>query len=284
LPGRDPARYDELMRTAEHLANLSRVYSDETWRVYERLDHSLAPRGPDWLHERAAALLAPGSAVLDAGCRDAAHLIRLVRARDGVTGVGVEPVAGHVARARAAVAAAGLDGRIRLVQAGMEDLREPDGAFDLVWCRDVLEQVAPLVPALRQLARVLRPAGRLLVYTTVVTELLAPDEAAMLGSHLGNVTGNLAEGTIEAAFAEAGLAIEEKDVIGTEWREYLEERGQSCSVALLRLARLRRQRDTIVADHGYDIYRHVEANLHWEVFQLLGKLRPVVYLLRTVRV
>lgn len=270
------------MRTAEHLANLSRVYSDETWRVYDRLDRSLAPRGPDWLHERAAAFLPPGSAVLDAGCRDAAHLIRLVRAGDGVTGVGVEPVAGHAARARAAVTAAGLDDRIRIVQTGMEDLGEPDGSFDLVWCRDVLEQVAPLVPALRQAARVLVPGGRLLVYTTVATDLLAPAEAAMLGNHLGNVAGNLAEDTIEAAFADAGLAVEDKDVIGTEWREYLEERGRGCSVALLRLARLRRQRETIVADHGYDIYRHVEANLHWEVFQALGKLRPIVYLLRAV--
>jgi hypothetical protein len=25
---------------------------------------------------------------------------------------------------------------------------------------------------------------------------------------------------------------------------------------------------------------HVEANLHWEAFQLLGKLLPVVYVLR----
>ena len=30
---------------------------------------------------------------------------------------------------------------------------------------------------------------------------------------------------------------------------------------------------------GSDIYDHVEANLHWEVFQFLGKLAPVVYVL-----
>jgi hypothetical protein len=49
---------------------------------------------------------------------------------------------------------------------------------------------------------------------------------------------------------------------------------------LLRLSRLRRQRESITANHGEDIYRHIEANLHWEVFLLLGKLRPIVYLLR----
>ena len=74
----------------------------ETWRVYEVLDESLAPSGPDSLYDLAGNYLAPGSRVLDAGCRDAAHLIRLVE-RYGVTGVGVDPVEVHVARARAAI-------------------------------------------------------------------------------------------------------------------------------------------------------------------------------------
>lgn len=38
--------------------------------------------------------------------------------------------------------------------------------------------------------------------------------------------------------------------------------------------------DAIVARHGQDIYDHIEANLHWEVFQILGKLQPVVYVLK----
>jgi len=42
----------------------------------------------------------------------------------------------------------------------------------------------------------------------------------------------------------------------------------------------RRQRDDIVREHGQDIYEHIEANLHWEVFQFLGKLEPVVYVRR----
>ena len=32
-------------------------------------------------------------------------------------------------------------------------------------------------------------------------------------------------------------------------------------------------------DHGHEIYDHVEANLHWEVFQFLGNLEPIVYTL-----
>ena len=161
----------------------------------------------------------------------------------------------------------------------MERCGYPDDYFDLIWCRDVLEQVEPLFSALREMARVLKSDGRMLVYTTVATDLLEAREAAILDRHMGNVPANLDETNIEAAFAALGLAIEEKDVIGTEWREYAEERTQPVSKALLRLARLRRQRGSIVALHGEDIYEHVEANLHWEVFQLLGKLRSIVYVL-----
>jgi cyclopropane fatty-acyl-phospholipid synthase-like methyltransferase len=262
-----------------HLERLSRVYSHETWDVYELLDRSLDPRGPDWLHTRAGEYLTPGAVVLDAGCRDGAHLIRLVQAY-AVHGVGIEPVAIHVERARAAVMAAGLTDRIQIVHGTLEDYASPSQSFDVVWCRDVLEQVEPLVPFLRAAVRLLKPDGRMLVYTTVATDLLEPGEAAMLKQHLGNVEPNLVESHIEAAFDSAGLMVEVKDVIGTEWREYAEERTRPVSTALLRLARLRRQRDTVVANHGEEIYRHVEANLHWEAFQLLGKLRSIVYLLR----
>ena len=262
-----------------HIGKLSRVYSSETWTVYDRLDRSLDPRSPDWLHERAGEYLTSGSVILDMGCRDGADLVELAQAHS-LTGVGLEPVAIHVERARAAVAAAGLGERVRIVQGGMEECDYPTDHFDFVWCRDVLEQVRPLASALWQAARVLKPTGRMLVFTTVATDLLEPGEAAMLRRHMGNVEANLAETTILGAFEAAGLVVEDRDVIGTEWREHAEESYQPVSHALLRLARLRRQREQIVADHGEDIYRHVEANLHWEVFQFLGKLQPVVYLLR----
>jgi hypothetical protein len=43
--------------------------------------------------------------------------------------------------------------------------------------------------------------------------------------------------------AVPGLAIDAMRVVGTEWREFAEERTQPASRALLRLSRLRRQRD-----------------------------------------
>ena len=74
--------------------------------------------------------------------------------------------------------------------------------------------------------------------------------------------------------------IERKDVIGTEWREYEEERTQPVSEALLRLARLRRRRLEVIAKHGQEMYDLMQASLSWLPFQLLGKLKPIVYILK----
>ncbi len=261
-----------------NLDRLSRTYSEETWRVYALLDESLDPRGPDMLYDLAGEYLRPGSVILDAGCRDGKHLIRLVEMH-GAVGVGVDPVEVHIERARAAVTAAGLDDRIEVFRGVMQELPYPDEHFDFVWCRDVIEQVDELDAALREVVRVLEPAGRMLVYTVFATDLMEPNEEEMRNRHLGNVADNLVEENVEAAFERTGLAIERKEVIGTEWREYAEERTHPTSQALLRLARLRRQRASVIAAHGQDIYDHVQANLHWEVYTLLGKLQPTLYIL-----
>ncbi len=263
-----------------NLQRLYRVYGPTTWDVYERLDVSLNPDGPGSLFDTAATYVAAGHRVLDVGCRDGAHLMELVRRFD-VNGVGVEPVALHVERAEEAVEAAGLAERITLHHGVMHNLPYPDSYFDFVWCRDVVEQVDDLGGGLVEVARVMKPAARLLVYTTVATDLLTADDAELMRRHLGNVDANLDRGALEAAYARSGFAVESVHVIGTEWSEYAEERTQPVSRALLRLARLRRQRNDIVREHGHDIYEHIEANLHWEVFQFLGKLEPLVYVLRS---
>lgn len=273
----------ERMRHAhesDHGKQLSRVYSEQTWDIYRLLDQSLAPRGPDSLYDLAGEYLtAESKVVLDAGCRDASYLIELVR-RYGVTGVGVDPVAVHIEKAEAAVEAADMGQSIEVIAGTMHDLPFPDGHFDFVWCRDVVEQVNDLEPALRETARVLSREGHMLVYTTFATDRLSRQEAEMLNRHLGNVPANLVERNVEDAFARAGLTIERKDVVATEWREYAEERTQPASRALLRLSRLRRQRDELLEQLGRDLYEHVEANLHWEVFQFLGKLLPTIYVLQ----
>jgi SAM-dependent methyltransferase len=247
--------------------------------VYALLDESLGPRGPDSLHELAGAYLTPRSRILDAGCRDAAHLIRLVRAYGG-TAVGVDPVELHIERAREQVERAQLTGTITVFAGVMQELPYPDGHFDFIWCRDVLEQVDDLRAALRGCVRVLGADGRMLVYTVFASDLLSEEEAELFARTLADVPANLDERTVEHAFEDAGLLVERKEIVGSEWREYEEERSQPVSQALLQLSRLRRQREEVIEQAGLEIYEHVEAHLHWLVFIFLGKLVPTIYVLR----
>jgi SAM-dependent methyltransferase len=261
------------------MVRLSRQYSPETWDVYELLGHSLDPAGPDTLFEIASSCLAPGCRIVDAGCRDAAHLVKLVGAHAEATGVGVDPVDRHLAMARDTVADSGLGDGIDLVLGTLEAAGLPGGSADLVWCRDVIVQVPALTEFLAAAARLLKPTGRMIVYTNVGTDRLEPGEAAMLRRHLGVVFENLDERRVLDAYGAAGLALERTIVVGSEWREWAEERTQPVSKALLRLSRLRRQRDKIVAERGQDLYEHIEANLHWLLFQFIGKFEPVIHVL-----
>jgi ubiquinone/menaquinone biosynthesis C-methylase UbiE len=263
----------------DHLRAVSRVYGPETWDVYDLLDRSLDPRGPEVMLALATEHLTPASVVLDVGCRDASHLIQLVQ-ESGASGVGIDPVTRLVERAREAVAGAGLEARIEIVETMMQDIPYPDATFDLVWCRDVIEVVAELEAGIAEITRVLRPGGHVIVFTVFATDRLESTEAALLlGQSLAVVPANLVEENVEAAFRRAGLAVARKDALGTEWREYAEERTQPVSRDLLRLARLRRQRARIIEGAGEEIYGHIEANLHWLVYQFVGKLLPTIYVL-----
>jgi ubiquinone/menaquinone biosynthesis C-methylase UbiE len=125
--------------------------------------------------------LRPGSRILDVGCRDAAHLIRLVQTH-AAEGVGFDPIDWHLERAKVAVREAGLERRIEIAKAIIEEIEQPAESFDVVWCRDMPELVEGLQQGLAEVARVLKPADRVLVYTSFVKDLLEPKEAAMINA------------------------------------------------------------------------------------------------------
>jgi SAM-dependent methyltransferase len=265
-----------------NLDRMTTIYGPTTWDVYAHLDESLEPRGADMLYDIAAEHVDDGDTVLDVGCRDGAQLVELARRHPTITGVGVEPVPIHVERAHDALAAAPTDvaDRVTIHQGVMHDVPLADGSVDFVWCRDVLVQVDDLGGGLREVHRVMAPEARMLAYSSFATDQLDGVDLETMRHHLGWLETNVRRHDMERAFADAGFTIERVDVIGTEWREHAEERTQPTSKALLRLSRLRRRRDDIVAWRGQDIYDHIEANLHYEVFVFLGKLEPVVHLLR----
>lgn len=259
------------------MARSREIYAREYWELFAELDQALESSTPELLFTIADELVRPGAVILDAGCRDARHLIRLLNQHEA-TGIAVDPVKWHIDRAHDAVADAGLSDRIRIVQGVLERLPLEDESVDFIWCRDVLEVVEDLDGAIAESARVLRVGGAMLVYTNVATSLLADFELEMLRD-LGNAPLSMDRDVLEAAFLQHGLSVRTVRVIGTEWRESEEVSDHPVSRDMLRLARLRRQRKTITERYGEATFRTAEASVHWLAFQFLGKLTPLVYIL-----
>jgi demethylmenaquinone methyltransferase / 2-methoxy-6-polyprenyl-1,4-benzoquinol methylase len=100
----------------------------------------------------------PASRVLDVATGTAAVAIELVR-RTGCSVVGLDQSPEMLAVARERVAAAGLDGRIELVEGNAERLPFEEASFDALTFTYLLRYVDDPAATLAELARVVRPGG-----------------------------------------------------------------------------------------------------------------------------
>jgi ubiquinone/menaquinone biosynthesis C-methylase UbiE len=101
----------------------------------------------------------PGATILDAGCGYGVHAMRLARRGLRVTGVDFSESALRAAEQH--VERSGMSDRISLQRADLLGLPFVDASFDFINCWGVLMHVPDLDLALSELARVLRPGGRL---------------------------------------------------------------------------------------------------------------------------
>ena len=241
------------------------------------LKESLAPRGRDWLFEAFGALgPEEGQLVVDAGARDGRHAIRLVR-EHGLRAVALDPVPKHVELGRLAVAEAGLEEGIEVVEAPIEDMPLADSSADWIWCRDVLVHVDAR-RAFAECARVLRPGGKMLAYVSLATPRLEPLEAKELTEAVAVVRESMDGSVLEAAAAASGLALVSVDQLGSEWRERMLEDGEwDAGADALEIARLRRREAELVERHGAASVAAAAGGRLWGLYQLLGKLCPTVY-------
>ncbi|WP_291413928.1 class I SAM-dependent methyltransferase [Actinophytocola sp.] len=106
----------------------------------------------------------PGAVLLDAGCGPGRLAMDIARARPDATVHGVDLAAGAIEVAVDRAARAGLADRTRFLCGDLADLPFPDGTFDLVVSTVSYHHWAHVSPVVAELARVLRPDGRLWVY------------------------------------------------------------------------------------------------------------------------
>jgi len=129
----------------------------------------------------------------------------------------------------------------------------------------MLMHIPALPLALTECARVLKPAGYMLVYTTVATGRMEPKEAAWLYASFDLVPESMDKGAVEVAFQAVGFQMHSKEPLGSE---------------LIRLARMLRKKGYYQELLGTRRYEVALANYHWALYILLGKLSPTLYILR----
>lgn len=252
---------------------------DGSYEGYEAiLDQSLNPRSPNVLYDKFNTLgPTHESLVLDLGCRYAAQACELHR-RFGCRVEGIDLVASNIRAAQKRIKNEQLTDVVEVLQGDIHEMSYPDNRFDFIWCRDVLGHMRDLQQAFKSCARVLKPNGKMLIFEVFATDLLTEKEAKHLWLPLASNPENASHTYFEHAFTAAGFAVIEADVISSEWREYGEETDDKrTSQQLLRIARLRRHRERFVTEFGAKDYAAELANAHYGVYQMLGKLSPVIY-------
>jgi SAM-dependent methyltransferase len=124
----------------------------------DRILNVLAPQAPGL----ADALGKPGARFLDVGTGCGHISIEMCRRRDGLFAVGLEPAPAPMERARANVAAAGLEGRVELRAQRVEDLAD-DASFDFTWFPTPFFPAALLERGLSRVFTALKPGGWVLL-------------------------------------------------------------------------------------------------------------------------
>jgi arsenite methyltransferase len=154
----------------------------------------------------AVAELREGEVVLDLGSGGGIDVL-LSASRVGPTGraIGVDMTDEMLELARRNARAAGAS-NVEFLKGTIEALPLPDASVDVVISNCVVNLAADKAAVFREIARVLRPGGRLGITDIVAEDRLGPDERADRGSYVGCIAGALSFTEFRAGLAAVGLA------------------------------------------------------------------------------
>lgn len=107
--------------------------------------------------------LAPGTRLLDIGC-GIGGAARVAAQRTGASVLGIDLTPSYLAAAAFLTGATGLAGQVAFLAASAAALPLPDGGFDAVLLLHVGMNIPDKPTVFREVARVLRPGGRFLIY------------------------------------------------------------------------------------------------------------------------
>lgn len=125
----------------------------------------------------------PGMRVLDLGCGVGVPTLRLVR-ETGAEVVGITVSREQVRRATARADAEHLAGRVRFQHADAMDMPFPDESFDAVFALESIVHMPDRGRLFREVRRVLRPGGRIVLTDLLLRAPVPPDRRPLLDAWL----------------------------------------------------------------------------------------------------
>lgn len=247
------------------------------------LDRSLSPRPSASIFDVVGAVgVGAGDVVLDIGGREGQHGLVMAE-RFGCRVVSVDPVAENIERGQEIVGDHEYGAMVELRLGSIEQIPAEEGAFQLIFSRDMLGHIEDLERAFLESLRVLSEDGHMVIHQVFATPMLEPEEVQRLSADSATVPERLSVAGFEAAVVATGFEVERLEVVGSEWAEASQEAGTAPNF-MLQVARLRRARDQLVEELGEVPYRVMYANALWSIYQMLGKLESRVYVLRRARI
>jgi len=153
----------------------------------------------------AVADLHPGERVLDLGSGGGIDVILSAR-RVGPTGraIGLDMTDEMLALAQRNAAEAGVD-NVEFVRGTIESIPLPAASVDVVISNCVINLAADKAAVFSEIARVLRPGGRVGVSDVVADDNLGPAERAARGSYSGCIAGALSFAEYRTGLEAVGL-------------------------------------------------------------------------------
>ena len=154
----------------------------------------------------AVADLRSGERVLDLGSGGGIDVL-LSAKRVGPSGraFGLDMTDEMLALARRNADAAGAT-NVEFLRGHIEAIPLPAGSIDVVISNCVVNLAADKPAVFREIARVLRPGGRIGISDIVAEDALSPAERAQRGSYVGCIAGALSFSEFESGLRDAGLA------------------------------------------------------------------------------
>ncbi|MFQ5566046.1 MAG: methyltransferase domain-containing protein [Paracoccaceae bacterium] len=130
------------------------AFFDELWG-----DGYMSPGGPEEVARILDGIDLAGRTVLDIGCGSGGVTIDLVRRHNARRVIGIDVEADVCAASKKRVEAAGLAGRIEIVQVEPGPFPAADASLDVVFSKDAIIHIADKEWLAREAFRVLRPDG-----------------------------------------------------------------------------------------------------------------------------